>query len=159
MTGSLADEQAAHKQFSVACFNQAWDLLDTTDRTAEQDEEMLRLSVASTWHWTKRTDCTEENLSVGLWQTSRIHSVLGHFGEARRYAAMCVQESSKENVDVFFLAYAYEAVARAEAVSGNGAAASEALTRADELAGQVKDEDSRSMLKQDLEGLRTGWDL
>ncbi len=44
------DLQAAHKFFSVTCFNQTWDLMDKAERTAEEDEEMLRLSLASHYH-------------------------------------------------------------------------------------------------------------
>jgi len=154
MSKSFPDEQAVHERFSVDCFNLAWDLLDRSDRSPEQDEEMLRLSVASTWHWAKRSDCTAENLSVGLWQTSRIHSVLEHMEEARRYATLCVQESSKQNVGVFFLGYAYEATARAETLAGNASAATVALEHAEKLATQIEDADARSMLEQDLDDVR-----
>ena len=33
---------------------------------------MLRLSLAATWHWTQRPDCTSTNLSIGYWQTARL---------------------------------------------------------------------------------------
>ena len=154
MSKSFPNEQAVHERFSVECFNLAWDLLDRSDRSPEQDEEMIRLSVASTWHWTKRSDCTAENRSVGLWQTSRIHSVLGHTEEARRYASLCVQESSKEGVGVFFLAYAYEATARAEALAGNASVATAALEQAQRLLERIEDAEARSMLEQDLDDVR-----
>ena len=154
MSKSFPDERAVHERFSVDCFNLAWDLLDRSDRSPEQDEEMVRLSVASTWHWTKRSDCTAENLSVGLWQTSRIHAVLGHAEEARRYASLCVQESSKGGVGVFFLAYAYEATARAEALAGNASVATAALGQAEKLLERVEDADAQSMLEQDLDDVR-----
>lgn len=41
------DVAAAHRYFSVECFNRAWDLIDKPDRTELDDEEMVRLSLAS----------------------------------------------------------------------------------------------------------------
>ena len=62
------DLQVAHRYFSATCFNQAWELIDKPERTAEEDEAMVQLSLASTWHWTQREDCTPANLSIGYWQ-------------------------------------------------------------------------------------------
>ena len=76
---------------------------------------MLRLSLAATWHWTQRPDCTSTNLSIGYWQTARIYALLGQAENARRYAQMCFEVSQQPGVKPFFLAYAYEALARAEA--------------------------------------------
>ena len=46
------DLSAAHRYFAAECYNQAWGLLDKADRTPGEDEAMLRLSMASHWHWT-----------------------------------------------------------------------------------------------------------
>lgn len=50
------DRIAAHRYFSAECFNQAWDLIEKPQRTAEDNEKMLLLSIASLWHWTQRPD-------------------------------------------------------------------------------------------------------
>ena len=56
------DLTAAHKFFSTHCFNKAWYLIDQPSRTPEEDEEMIRLSLASAWHWKQRDDCTQKDL-------------------------------------------------------------------------------------------------
>ena len=71
------DIDAAHRYFAAECFNQAWDLINKSERTPEEDEQMIRLSLASHWHWTQRADCTQENVSIAYWQTSRVYTVLG----------------------------------------------------------------------------------
>ena len=71
------DHQAAHKYFSAHCFNRAWDLIDKTDRTPGEDEEMIRLSLASQYHWSQREDANSKTASIGFWQTSRIYALLG----------------------------------------------------------------------------------
>ena len=63
---------AAHNLFSAVCYNKAWELIEKTDRTPEEDEQLIRLSMASHWHWTQRKDCSPTNTSVAYWQTSRI---------------------------------------------------------------------------------------
>ena len=64
------DEKAAHRYFYVSCSNRAWDLMNKAERTQEEEEQMIRLSLASHWHWTQRDDFTKTNESVAHWQTS-----------------------------------------------------------------------------------------
>lgn len=44
------DMDAAHRYFSAGCFNRAWDLMEKSSRTPEEDEQMIRLALASHWH-------------------------------------------------------------------------------------------------------------
>jgi hypothetical protein len=148
------DLDAANRYFAVECFNRAWDLIDKPERTAEEDEEMLRLSLTSTWHWIQRRDCTVTNLSVGYWQTSRIYTLLGQVENARRYGMLCLQTSQAEGVEPFALGFAYEALARAEAVAGNRAQMEAYLERARKVCETMTDEDDRQQLLKDLETVR-----
>lgn len=148
------DLQAAHRYFSAHCFNSAWDLIDKPERTAEDNETMLQLSLASTWHWTQRPDCTPTNLSTGYWQTSRIYALLGQADNARRYGMLSLQTAEAGGVPPFFLAYAYEALARAEMVAGNRAQMEAHLALARETAGRVKEAEERQLLEGDLDTLR-----
>jgi hypothetical protein len=142
------DTGAAHKHFSAECFNRAWDLMEMPSRTAEEDEQMIRLNQASIWHWTQRPDCKRSNLSVGYWQASRIHSVLRHATEARKYGQLSLDFSQGE--DPFYSGYAYEALARAESVAGDDARMKEHLAEAKRIAETVTDPDSKKMLLDDL---------
>jgi hypothetical protein len=144
------DEKAAHKYYSTYCFNAAWDLIDKSDRTPEEDEEMLRLSLASTWHWTQREDCTHTTLSVGYWQTSRIYAILGQAENAKRYGQLCLGVSQGDDVPPFYLGYAYEALARAESVAGDRVKMEAYLDQARQAAENVSDADSKKWLLDDL---------
>ena len=145
------DEAAAHRFFSADCFNRAWDLIEKGDRTPADDEEMVRLSQASLWHWTQRADCTSTNLAVGYWQASRIHALLGHTEEARRYGRFSQEES--RHSPPFCQAYAYEALARAELAAGNEPLAATYRGEALRLADGVTDPEDRKLLMDDLETL------
>ena len=115
------DLQAAHKYFAADCFNKAWDLIDKKERTAEEDQQMLALSMASAWHWMQRSDCTAQNLSIAYWQLSRVYAVLKQAGDARRYGEMSLEQGKVDGVELFCLGYAFEALARTEMVAGDRA--------------------------------------
>jgi hypothetical protein len=142
---------AAHRYFSAHCFNSAWDLIDKSDRTPEEDIEMLHRAIAGLWHWTQRADCSATNRSIGLWQVSRVYAVLGQADNARRYAELCRSTSESAGVEPFYLGYAYEALARAEVLAGNAERVNEYLGMANRLAGKVADEESKTALLRDLE--------
>jgi len=143
------DLTAAHKYFSTHCFNKAWDLIGQPSSTPEEDEEMIRLSLASAWHWKQRDDCTQVNLSVSFWQTSRIFSILGQVDNARRYARLCLDASQGEDVAQFYLGYAYEAMARAESLAGD-TQVEQYLKKARNVAAAMSDSDEKQMLLDDL---------
>jgi tetratricopeptide (TPR) repeat protein len=145
------DKTKAHRYFAVTCFNKAWDLIDKRDRTAEENEEMIRLTQASIWHWTQREDCKSTNLSIGYWQASRVYALIGRIEDARRYGELCLMHSHQE--EPFHLGYAYEALARAESLAGNKERAGSHLANALRLAHQVVEADERKALMDDLNSI------
>jgi len=144
------DLQAAHKFFSSSCFNQSWDLIDKTERSAEEDIQMILLSLASLWHWTQREDCTDRNLSVAYWQVSRIYTMLGKSEKAREYGQKCLEISFHADLEPFYLAYAYEALARAEAKVKHLSKMQSYLEEARKLAEKVSDLSAKKQLLDDL---------
>lgn len=144
------DVEAAHAFFSATCYNNAWELINKTDRTAEEDEQMIRLSLSSAWHWTQRDDCTDQNMSIAYWQISRIYSILGQVNNAKRYAELCLDVSQGDEIPPFFLGYAYEALARAEMVAGNQVKVEEYLREAHKLLAVLTDEHEKKFLGDDL---------
>lgn len=146
------DLEAAHKYFAAHCFNSAWDLIDQSIRTPEEERLMVSLNQASIYHWLNRPDCTNENLSVGYWQASRIQAVLGNAGEAARYAEVCLSYSA--GLEPFYVGYAYEALARAASMTGDAQKTREYLALARTQAQLVQDEEDRKLLVDDLENLK-----
>ncbi len=147
------DVQAAHRAFSAACFNKTWEYIDKTERTPAEEEAMLRLTMASHWHWTQREDCAPENLSVACWQVSRVFSLLGQAENARRYGQRSLEALGDRNDLPFFSGFAYEALARAEAAAGDQARMQDYLDRARTLADEIQDEESKQILLSDLESI------
>jgi hypothetical protein len=143
--------QESHQYFSVSCFNETWSLLDLPDRTTKQEQQMISLAQASLYHWTCREDCAATNLSVGLWLLARVYSVLDSPKEALRYASECLELSSSNNLDSFYMAYAHEAMARAADCSDDSNLAQQHKSEAERFATLVEDELSKQMVRDDLE--------
>lgn len=143
------DVKAAHKYFAANCFNSVWNLIDKKDRTADENEQMINLAQASIWHWTQREDCTDQNMSTGYWQASRVYSLAGQADNARRYGQLSLNKC--EGGEPFNYGYAYEALARAEFVAGNKDKTKEYLTKAREYADKISNSDHKKMLTDDLE--------
>ena len=144
--------EAAHEYFSAENFNKAWEYIEKTDRSQEDDLAMLHTAIASLWHWTQREDATHENLSVGYWQVSRVYNLMKQPHNARTYGRLALKYA--DDLEPFFKAYAYETLARAEMLSGNRVIMLEYFQKAREMAEQMTDEEDRQFLLRDLETIR-----
>ena len=142
------DASKAHRYFSAHCFNRAWELIEKAERTPAENEQMIRLSQVSLWHWIQRDDCTRANLSIGYWQVSRIYAILGRADDARRYGQLCLEQSDRDAP--FLVAYAYEALARAEKTAGNGAMAEKYRVDALRHSQDVSSPEDREQILNDL---------
>ena len=144
----VSTPEAVHRYFSAFCFNLTWDLLDKPVRTAAENEAMIQACLASLWHWSQRSDCTNRERSVGAWQAARVYAVVQQPDNARRYGQMALAFAHDQ--PPFYLAYAYEALARAEAAASNRSAAQPYLEHARQLAGQVAKAEERELILTDL---------
>ena len=145
------DLEAAHKYFSADCFNRAWDLIEKKDRSPEENDNMLALSMSSFWHWTQRKDCTAENLSVAYWQLSRIFVLLDQSFNALRYGELCLVISQDPSLPPYCLGYAYEALARAHMKLGSEEKAIAYMEQAKKVSMRMKDPETRKSLLSDLD--------
>lgn len=145
--------QRSHQFFSADCFNRVWGLLDKKDRSDEDDRLMRETAHASLFHWLNREDVQPTNVSVGLWQLSRVYAVLDRPAEARQYAEECVSVSEEAKLPPFYLGYGYEAAARAARVAGDSA--DQECYRKEALAAleNVSDPEEKALLEADLKDL------
>jgi tetratricopeptide (TPR) repeat protein len=141
------------KYFAATYFNKTWDILDNTERTKEDIEKMKHLCHSSFQHWTEVENCTEENLSIGYWQLSRVYSVAGEGENAIRYANKCIEISENAELAPFYIAYAYEAKARALKILGKFEESSAVKNIAEEFVPKIKDKDSKKLIEKDLEDI------
>jgi len=148
MAAELSHEQ--ERKLAVDLFNIVWTLLETPERTPEQDDELINATHASCHHWSKVG--TTANIARGEWQISRVYSVLDRAEPALYHAGRCLAycESSPDELEDWDLPFAYEALARAHAVAGNREDSERFAALAHELGERIEDEKDRELLTRDL---------
>jgi hypothetical protein len=136
------------KQVAIDLFNHVWSLLEMESRSPEQDDEMIHAAHASRYHWGRVG--TALNCTRGEWQISRVYAVLGRGEPALFHARRCLALTTENGFGDFDLAYAYEALARASAVSGDQHAAIRYAEQARVVTEDVEDTDDRDLVLADI---------
>lgn len=152
-TASDAIDAETHRRLGKDLYNQAWALIETADRTPEQDDEMLMTTHASAYHWSKAGG-TLANAARSHWQIARVYSTLGR-GEpavwhARRSLALAEAALAASVADDWDVAAALEGLTRAQAVAGEQAEAGRTRERAREAIAAIADPEDRELIEQDL---------
>ncbi len=149
-TMSLTSEQ--HLQCGKALFNFAWTLIEKADRSDDETELMINASHASWMHWSKVG--TPVNFARSEWQLARVYAVAGRAEPALHHAKRCLGLCREHGLGGFDLAYAYEALARAEQLAGRPEEVRRNVKLADEAAEKISDAEDRKHVEEDLKGLR-----
>jgi hypothetical protein len=153
--GTGTDERAERRRLAAGFFNRVWELLERQDRTREQDDEMLHGAHASRALWAGTG--TTANLVRGEWQCSRVYAVLSRAEPALWHARRCLELAEAAEPGAladFDLPFAYEALARANALAGDREQALSWLERGAEAALRIADADDRELVATDLKDVR-----
>ena len=137
------------KQLAVDLFNRTWELLERTDRTADEDAAMVHAAHGSCHHWLQVG--TPVNAVRGEWQCSRVYAVLGRAEAALFHANRALTLCETNAIGDFDLAFCYEALARAYAVAGDGDEARRWADRARAACADITEDDDRALVLADLE--------
>jgi hypothetical protein len=140
-----------NRQLGVDLYNSSWALMEMPDRTPEQDDELVHHVHASIYHWLQAPECEPKNRARGEWLCSRAYSVLGRAEPALHHARRCFElcEQHADNLEDWDLAFAYEALARANRVAGNQDDARRCEQRGRELADQIADPEDKEIVLRD----------
>ncbi|MDE0838675.1 MAG: hypothetical protein OSB41_06425 [Kiritimatiellae bacterium] len=160
MSFSTSRANEAHQHFSSNCFNLCWNVIEQTDPSEADNEQMLMLAYTSAWHWTQRSDKEPRHLSIAYWQLSRVHAMLNQGQMALYFAQRCIAVSQEAELDDFCKGYAHEAMARAmvtesETFAPAPGAIQEHIDAARSHAEKAEDPDDRHLLVSDLDQLVT----
>lgn len=142
--------EQAHKEFAKRTNGRVWNLLGKTDRTPAEDEEMESAAFASLYHW--RQVGTEVHHQRAEWLIARVYTVLGEAYPAVKHANRCLEltEAHKSEMEDFDFAYAYEGMARANALDGNRQVAENYLQMAESAGKEIADLESKKIFMSDL---------
>lgn len=142
----------AHYHFAVDYHGKTWELLDKPERTTDENQRMLDYAHASLAHW--RTAGAAVRYQRGEWMLARVYAVLGQGDLALEHAHRCmeVHQQNKSEMEEFDLPFAYEAIARAYAVSGNPAEAKRFLAMAKKAGEAIQAQEDKDIFFKELEG-------
>ncbi len=144
-----ADE---HRRLGISLFNRVWELMEQSERTAAEVDELIGAAHASRFHWSRAAGGV--NLARGDWQCSRVYAILGRGEPALWHARRCLElvEASPDAED-WDLPFAYEALARAHAAAGHGEEAARFRHLAEQAGASIADADDREHLAEALADL------
>ena len=130
---------------------QTWNLLGNEDRNEQDAERMLNFAHASLDHWRKFHKYEPVNEQRGQWMLSHVYAVLGKGKEALSFAEETSRLTKEQDLKDFDLAYSYEALARANAASGNKKEYAKWLEKAQKAGALISGEEDKKYFIADLE--------
>jgi DNA-binding transcriptional MerR regulator len=143
-------DPATRRKLAADLFNHTWTLLERTDRTPEQVDEMIHSAHASRYHWGEVPDRQAVNLARGEWQCSRVYAVLGRAEPALWHARRCLEINEAAGNADWDIASAYEAMARAYLVAGDMDQVATWKARAVAALDVIADPDDREIVEGDI---------
>jgi hypothetical protein len=144
MTEAGSDAAGAHTAFAKAAFNGAWDLVDKTARSAEEDRQMLTLALASRWHWGEVG--TPENKAIADWQVAHVASLIGNASLAVGFAQTAYDAVRANDLPDWLRASTAEGLARAQACAGDRTSYETYVNEARQLVERLDDEEDRELI-------------
>ena len=147
----ITNEQKMHHYMGIEMNIQTWNLLEKDNRNKQDDARMVNFAQASLYHWRKSHKFESVNEQRGQYTLSRVYAVLEKGKEALSYAEETSRLTIEQDLKDFDLAYSYEALARANAASGNKKECAKWLEKALEVSACIQCEDAKKYFILDLE--------
>lgn len=146
-------DAATHRAIAVACFNQAWAIMDQRARTPADEARLLDLVHTSLYHWSQPGVGEPLNIATGLWQVARAACVINMADLATRYAKLCLALVEREHLGDFAHAFAHEACARAAAIARDATTFGHHLDQARAFTARLTDDEDIQVMRADLASL------
>ncbi len=146
----MAADQDVRAQ-AMQLFNRCWELMEQSDRTPAETEEMIAAALESRSLWGQVGGGKEA--SVGEWQISRAYRVAGKATEARHHAEQSLTLALEHGLTDFYHAAAHEAMGWAHHLAARAEQARESLRCAEDLLQKLEDPEEIEILAADLAAL------
>ena len=143
----------AHQYFAVELNNTAWGLIDrAAEPAAEEAERLVDRAHASLFHWSLIGE--RVNLARGHHLVSRAYAAVGNGERALQQATRCLAICEAEGYGDWDLAFALEAVARAQGMLGDKEQRDAFLARAQAAGEAIAAEEDRKIFFSELDKIR-----
>ena len=139
------------RAIAVELFNEVWRLLEKPRRSKADADRMVHAAHASRHHWGEVG--TPVNVAIGEWQVSHVYAVLRRAEPATYHAKRCLALCREHGIGDFPLAFAYEALARADALAGRRGDLRRHLAAAERAGRRIAEEEDREEFFRQLRAL------
>jgi DNA-binding transcriptional MerR regulator len=143
-----------HRAVAVQLFNEVWTMLESANRSVEDDDRLVHAAHASRYHWGEVGGA--EQLAIGEWQCSRVYAVLGRGEPSLHHARRALAIAEGPGLPDWLAASAMEALARASAVAGDEGEARRWASAAKTAADAIVDPEDKEVVMGDLATLPVG---
>jgi len=109
---------------------------------------MVHMARGSRYHW--EIVGTPENWAIGEWQVSHVYAVQKRPEPALFHAKRCLGICKSNEIGDFPPAYAYEALARASAISGRRKDRDRYVRLAEAAGGSIREDADRELFFRDI---------
>ena len=146
------DPDSAHRWFGIELNNRTMDALEAGEVTPEAAESHIHAAHASCHHWMQVG--TVANHARGEFAVASVYAAAGLGEAALRHARRCLElvEANPEEMADWDLAFAYDALARAHAASGDVDSARRAREQARTAGEAIAGEEDRLYFERWFEG-------
>jgi tetratricopeptide (TPR) repeat protein len=144
----LPNLQEAHQYFAVTANNEAWQLIEQSDRDSHANDQLIRAAHTSLYHWLQVGKGF--HFQRGYWLLSHCYALIEQPDQAAFYAEKCLALTKSETVETFDRAYCYEALSRVAHLQGNADDAHGYRQLALDIADEIKDEQDKQIFMSDI---------
>lgn len=137
-----------HRAIAVESYNRCWDLLERSDRSQDEDFELLTSAFVSRYHWSFAGG--PEQWAVSDWMVSRAAADIGEGSLSLAFALRANDSVRGFDAPDWLVASAAEGVARAFAAHGNERERDEWLNTAENLVVAIADQEDRELIASQL---------
>ncbi len=137
-----------HQDMGIQFFNESWELLLKESRGKADEDILINLAHASLLHWRQLNQPI--NILRGEWMIAHVYTLLGHKESALYHARNTLEWAENIPAADWDLAYAYEAVARAQALNGNREEFRKYYELADKAGREIREEEDKKQFEADF---------
>ena len=141
-------DAADHRAQAVRLYNLSWELLEQSDRTADDDVALLTAAFASRHHWSLAGGA--EQAIIADWMVARASGATNYGSLAVDFAMRASIAANADDAPDWLLASTAEGVARAYAAAGDQPRREEWYGRASELVTAIVDPADRALIAEQL---------
>lgn len=142
----------AHLKFARELNEEAWNLLEKNGRTTAEDARMLCAAYAACYHWLQAGTPVQQQRSE--WLAARVQTELKNTEMALYHAQRCLELTAcyQDQMADFDLPFAYECMARANALAGKKAEAFMFIEKAIQVGELIRDYEDAKIFYDEFQG-------